>query len=127
MYRTLFLGVMRIYFHLYTRKCQNSELVSLSTVRNPYTKSLSGKNFFIPIKYKYLPSFWNQVEVNTTIVRILGNKWKKLFFRRARPSGRESLIQSFFFVIIFTPFFVERYIKFYIWKCLQFDVEYDKK
>ena len=57
MYHTLFLGVMCIYFHLYTRKCQNSELASHSTVRNPYTKSLSGKNSFIPIKYKYLPSF----------------------------------------------------------------------
>ena len=34
---------------------------------------------------------------------------------------------KFFFVIIFTLFSVERYIKFYIWKCLQFDVEYDKK
>ena len=46
---------------------------------------------------------------------------------RARPSGRKSLIRSFFFVIIFTPFSVERYIKFFIWKCSQFDVKYDKK
>ena len=38
-------------------KCQNFELASHSTVRNPYTKSLSGKNSFIPTKYKYLPSF----------------------------------------------------------------------
>ena len=74
MYHTLFLGVMCIYFHLYTSKCQNFELASHSTVRNPYTKSLSGKNSFIPIKYKYLPSFSDQVEVDTTIVRILGNK-----------------------------------------------------
>ena len=65
---------MCIYFHLYTSKCQNFELASHSTVRNPYTKSLSGKNSFIPIKYKYLPSFSDQVEVDTTIVRILGNK-----------------------------------------------------
>ena len=57
MYHTLFLGVMCIYFHLYTRKCQNYELASHSTVRNPYTKSISGKYSFIPIKYKYLPSF----------------------------------------------------------------------
>ena len=57
MYHTLFLGVMCIYFHLHTSKCQNSELASHSTVRNPYTKSLSGKNSFIPLKYKYLPSF----------------------------------------------------------------------
>ena len=57
MYYTLFLGVMCIYFHLYTRKCQNYELASHSTVRNPYTESISGKYFFIPIKYKYLPSF----------------------------------------------------------------------
>ena len=86
------------YFHLYTRKCQNSKLASHSTVRNPYTKWLSGKNSFIPIKYKYLPSFWDQVEVDTTIFRILGNKWKKkTFSRRARPSGRKSLIRSFFF------------------------------
>ena len=34
---------------------------------------------------------------------------EKTFFH---PSGRKSLIQSFFFVIIFTPFSVERYIKF---------------
>ena len=118
---------MHLFSLLYKR--QNFELASHSTVRNPYTKSLSGKNSFIPIKYKYLPSFWDQVEVDTTIVRILGNKWKKkklFFFRRARPSGRESLIQSFFCVIIFTPFSVEHYIKFYIWKCSQFDVEYDK-
>ena len=127
MYHTLFLGVMCIYFHLYTRKCQNSELVSHSTVRNPYTKSLSDKNSFIPIKYKYLPSFWDQVEVDTTIFRILGNKWKKLFFPdgRARP-GENLWFEVFFFVIIFTPFSVERYIKFYIWKCSQFDVEYNK-
>ena len=85
MYHTLFLGVMCIYFHLHTSKCQNSELASHSTVRNPYTKSLSGKISFIPIKYKY-----------------------------SRPFGRESLIRSFFFVIIFIPFSVERYIKFYI-------------
>ena len=54
MYHTLFLRVMCIYFHLYKRKRQNYELASHSTVRNP---SLSGKNSFIPIKYKYLPSF----------------------------------------------------------------------
>ena len=52
---------------------------------------------------------------------------KYFFFRRVRPSGRESLIRSFCFVIIFTPFSVERYIKFYIRKCLQFYVKYDKK
>ena len=52
---------------------------------------------------------------------------KTFFFRRVRPSGRESLIRSFCFVIIFTPFSVERYIKFYIRKCLQFYVKYDKK
>ena len=147
MYHTLFLGVMCIYFHLHTcvvgyppnwgkrpryidrhtRKSQNSKLASHSTVRNPYTKLLSGKNSFIPIKYKYLPSFWDQVEVDMTIFRIFGNKWKKLF-----PTGtpvREKTFDSkfFFFVIMFTPFSVERYIKFYVWKCSQFDVEYDKK
>ena len=130
MYHTLFLGVMCIYFYLYrgTRKCQNSELASHSTVHNPHTKSLSGKNSFIPIKYKYLPSFWDQVEVDTTIFRILGNKWKKEIFPTGTPV-REKISDSkfFFFVIIFTPFSVERYIKFYIWKCSQFDVEYDKK
>ena len=89
---------MCIYFHLYTSKCQNFELASYSTVRNPYTKSLSGKNSFIPIKYKYLPSFWDQVEVDTTIVRILGNKWKKKKFPdgRARP-GENLWFKVFFF------------------------------
>ena len=86
------------FFHLYTSKCQNSELASHSTVRNPYKKSLSGKNSFIPIKYKYLPSFWDQVEVDTTIVRILGNKWKKRFFSdgHARP-GENLWLEVFFF------------------------------
>ena len=44
---------------------------------------------------------------------------------RARPG--ENLWFEVFFVIIFTPFSVERYIKFNIWKCSQFDVKYDKK
>ena len=56
-FHALFLGVMCIYFHLYTRKCQNYELASHSNVRNRYTKYFSGKTIFIPIKYKYLPSF----------------------------------------------------------------------
>ena len=54
---TLFLGVMCIYFHLYTRKCPNYELSSHKNVRNRYRKYFSAKNIFSRVKYKYLPSF----------------------------------------------------------------------
>ena len=95
---TFFLGVMCIYFHLYTRKCPNYELLSHKNVRNRYRKIFSAKTIFSRVKYKYLPSFWDLVEVDRTIFRILGNKWKKLFFPgRASSFGRKSLIWRFFF------------------------------
>ena len=56
MYHTLFLGVCAFIFTYIQASVKISNLRH-STVRNPYTKSLSGKNSFIPIKYKYLPSF----------------------------------------------------------------------
>ena len=54
---------------------------------------------------------------------------KKTFFFPTGAPVRERISDSqlFFFVIIFTPFSVERYIKFYIRKFSQFNVEYDKK
>ena len=52
---------------------------------------------------------------------------EKTFFRTGAPVREKIFDLTIFFVIIFTPFSVERYIKFYIWKCSQFDVKYDKK
>ena len=53
---------------------------------------------------------------------------EKTFFSRTGALVRKEIFDlTIFFLIIFTPFSVERYIMFYIWKCSQFDVKYDKK
>ena len=52
---------------------------------------------------------------------------KNFFFLTGAPVRERISDSKFFFVIIFTPFSVERYIKFYIRTFSQFNVEYDKK